>query len=517
MSDLRLPQEFQVIIQLFYEPGSPKANALTPKGKTWHTQCKSDLQVLKFPMPPSNSLVCSVPKSMVQMAWSVHADHVIVKNFGRVFSASTPTPPKIQATLTGLDIYQVGMLKKWTTWGAEGESVEGILRSSKATRDYACLPDNPRPAPFLNPNQIPLGPPLSIRNAPPSPPYFPPPLPSLLPPRPLISPRGGPPTLTPFPPAIPIAPKSSAPYPFSAPTQPPPLHAAHGYTSSFPLPSPAPTHVPTPAPIPLHMDHLLSPPVPHPGSSLLERLKRPLPTAESPPVLPLAKRIKLQDLSDPSSSSSSSVHPEVQSRPSEKDKELSAVNAVLKDKLVKERKSRIEAQREMEVERATAGDLRRDIVTLKVQLKEATRLLNLSRQQQVKDVEEMESLRRENLVLKRERELYAVVPKDRDSGIVRPSMESGTKGEEQQQQSSGQLHEIREELARLRSAVDEERSRRVEMEGIVEDIKRECRAPFIVPALVDALAEISRLTTRAKAMVEDEKEVEEVDLHLSNA
>ncbi|KIK51350.1 hypothetical protein GYMLUDRAFT_78229 [Collybiopsis luxurians FD-317 M1] len=71
-----------------------------------------------------------------------------------------------------------------------------------------------------------------------------------------------------------------------------------------------------------------------------------------------------------------------------------------------------------------------------------------------------------------------------------------------------------EELDRVRRELDQERDRRVALEGIVDDMKRECRSPFIVPALVGAFAEISRLTTKVKVRIEDEKDAIEVDRRL---
>ncbi|KAJ7040979.1 hypothetical protein C8F04DRAFT_1081255 [Mycena alexandri] len=47
-----------------------------------------------------------------------------------------------------------------------------------------------------------------------------------------------------------------------------------------------------------------------------------------------------------------------------------------------------------------------------------------------------------------------------------------------------------------------ERAKRRRVEDVVEDIRRECRAPFVVPALLDAFVEVSRLT--AEAMEEGE-------------
>ncbi|KAK0495771.1 hypothetical protein EDD18DRAFT_1392898 [Armillaria luteobubalina] len=45
--------------------------------------------------------------------------------------------------------------------------------------------------------------------------------------------------------------------------------------------------------------------------------------------------------------------------------------------------------------------------------------------------------------------------------------------------------------------IETERKRRIECEMVLTDIRRECRVPFIVPALFDAFVDISKLTTAA--------------------
>jgi hypothetical protein len=49
----------------------------------------------------------------------------------------------------------------------------------------------------------------------------------------------------------------------------------------------------------------------------------------------------------------------------------------------------------------------------------------------------------------------------------------------------------------LVSELEAEQKRRLEMEAVVEDVKRECKAPFIVPALLETFVKISRATTAA--------------------
>ncbi|KAJ7100773.1 hypothetical protein B0H15DRAFT_460799 [Mycena belliarum] len=49
-------------------------------------------------------------------------------------------------------------------------------------------------------------------------------------------------------------------------------------------------------------------------------------------------------------------------------------------------------------------------------------------------------------------------------------------------------------IQQIEDELQEERARRRRLEDFVGDIRRECRAPFVVPALLDAFIEISRLT-----------------------
>lgn len=59
------------------------------------------------------------------------------------------------------------------------------------------------------------------------------------------------------------------------------------------------------------------------------------------------------------------------------------------------------------------------------------------------------------------------------------------------------LNEKDREIAQLHADLIREQALRREMEGVVEDMRRECKEPFLVPALVDAFMEVSRLTTRS--------------------
>ena len=52
-------------------------------------------------------------------------------------------------------------------------------------------------------------------------------------------------------------------------------------------------------------------------------------------------------------------------------------------------------------------------------------------------------------------------------------------------------------IRKLEQDLDAERRMRLEAEDILRDIRRECKAPFVVPGLLDAFIKLSRLTTQA--------------------
>jgi len=59
------------------------------------------------------------------------------------------------------------------------------------------------------------------------------------------------------------------------------------------------------------------------------------------------------------------------------------------------------------------------------------------------------------------------------------------------------LEDVKDRLAELEAQLSQERKLREEAENAIADIRRECRAPFVVPSLLDAFRQISELTTRA--------------------
>ena len=46
----------------------------------------------------------------------------------------------------------------------------------------------------------------------------------------------------------------------------------------------------------------------------------------------------------------------------------------------------------------------------------------------------------------------------------------------------------------------QERRRRIDAEATLKDIERECREPFVVPALLDAFITISKITSQVMDM-----------------
>ncbi len=58
-----------------------------------------------------------------------------------------------------------------------------------------------------------------------------------------------------------------------------------------------------------------------------------------------------------------------------------------------------------------------------------------------------------------------------------------------------ELKAEREKREELEKELIGERKRRIEAENILNDVERECRTPFVVPAMIEAFKTISTLTT----------------------
>ena len=60
-----------------------------------------------------------------------------------------------------------------------------------------------------------------------------------------------------------------------------------------------------------------------------------------------------------------------------------------------------------------------------------------------------------------------------------------------------ELEASRAKEIELRKELQVEKSRRSEMESVLEDIQREQKSPFVVPALLEAFIQISQASTAA--------------------
>jgi hypothetical protein len=49
----------------------------------------------------------------------------------------------------------------------------------------------------------------------------------------------------------------------------------------------------------------------------------------------------------------------------------------------------------------------------------------------------------------------------------------------------------------MEAVLKAERTKRIEMENVLKDIERECKSPFVVPALLDTFIQVSQATTAA--------------------
>ena len=55
-------------------------------------------------------------------------------------------------------------------------------------------------------------------------------------------------------------------------------------------------------------------------------------------------------------------------------------------------------------------------------------------------------------------------------------------------------------LQMVEQQLKQERRRRIDAEATLKDIERECREPFVVPALLDAFITISKITSQVMDM-----------------
>jgi len=60
---------------------------------------------------------------------------------------------------------------------------------------------------------------------------------------------------------------------------------------------------------------------------------------------------------------------------------------------------------------------------------------------------------------------------------------------------------IKARVALLERELRDERQKRVEAESALKDVERECRMPFVVPALLESFLAISKLTRETKLTI----------------
>ncbi|KAF5381223.1 hypothetical protein D9757_007844 [Collybiopsis confluens] len=134
-TNLRIPQYFQLVIQIFYDPSNSKAKNLSPTNTSWHEQCRNDLSALDLPFPPTSSLVCSVSTSIVQMAWNVDLDDCIVGRMASFFNPTFDLTPETQRELDNLNIHRMHLLERCLySSGGETVALAGVLCCSKMIR-----------------------------------------------------------------------------------------------------------------------------------------------------------------------------------------------------------------------------------------------------------------------------------------------------------------------------------------------------------------------------------------------
>ncbi|KIK51631.1 hypothetical protein GYMLUDRAFT_50450 [Collybiopsis luxurians FD-317 M1] len=551
------PQHFEVVVQISYNASGFKARSLSTTGDSWHQQCRKDLSAIKLPWPPENSLTCSVSGSKVQMAWNVHARDHIVDTFSLVFNPTDSTLKETREKLDVLDIYQIHMIKRWiNSSGSQSLTLAGLLRSSKASRDYlettGYQPNASSPAcPSLLIQDIPVqaGPSkLSLDIGKPS--LNPPPASSTSSFNPGTLPQRAP--LPAFPrdillPSTPVPPGSILPsvpaFPLSPETGSQTGNQHKDAASSRELTSNSPT-------------------LPHQLSNYPRMRKRTISSGtdahSTAMVSPSIKRPK------PQGDRSSQTYDDLQRKFIDVKAQLaqekkarttaethlyrlqqqyvgSGLNASHLDLL----QAVVAAQGDAETHKAKSDELQQELVSLKAELEANDLLVSRLRQEAELERKEAENLR---FKLERLREentslIHNVNDYDHDRGFIRSNnravdetctvdihalrlqaerhrlqldeYKSRLQRAESSQAEEGAsraqdlwlkrpaLSGRRSELERVRAELERERGLRLELEGVVDDMKRECRTPYVVPALVDALGEISKLSTRVRSYAED--------------
>lgn len=76
------------------------------------------------------------------------------------------------------------------------------------------------------------------------------------------------------------------------------------------------------------------------------------------------------------------------------------------------------------------------------------------------------------------------------------------------QEVEKQLESERVKQREMAEELETERTKRLDMEAILKDVERECKTPFVVPALLEAFIQISEVTTvamRANSLGSDQQ------------
>ncbi|KAF5390450.1 hypothetical protein D9757_005296 [Collybiopsis confluens] len=157
--------------------------------------------------------------------------------------------------------------------------------------------------------------------------------------------------------------------------------------------------------------------------------------------------------------------------------------------------------RRSEAERALReAELRcRDVERAKEELEHATKEAEHAHREAVDRRREAEQLRRDAEHARREAEeqrKYAEKGKRGADYTKREIEDRYREAEQTKRDVEYSKNKLEEQLAQAESARKEADRRRWAAEAIVEDIKRECREPFIVPALLDAFLNLSNLSNK---------------------
>ncbi|KAK2463970.1 hypothetical protein APHAL10511_004021 [Amanita phalloides] len=193
------------------------------------------------------------------------------------------------------------------------------------------------------------------------------------------------------------------------------------------------------------------------------------------------------------------------------------------DELAEERKRRVEVEERLSAERARVAQMNEELQKERTLRVEAEAQLQSERKGREEEVLKEKVLRLQvegdllrerqgragiDADLQQERRLRAEVDvqlqkerKGRAEMEAESAQASGQvdieMGELKQEDPWDQLEDERKRRVKLEERLGEEQRRRAEAEHLLRDVERECRAPFVVPALLEAFSTISRITSRS--------------------